>query len=166
MLSAQPYIDALSTSLGRTLSLSAEGTIELQFEGGLAVAFEAVSDNRFYLYTVLGPVPGETAGLRRLLEAQCFGMGTGDASFAVDPIRDELLLMRPIEPSRWQPHEMPAILAEFIRLTARWNESTAADEAQNGRPDAGSVASGMTQPPQASEQASIISSGLIQGLRV
>lgn len=165
MQSLQPFVEALSASLGSPLALGAEGTVELQFEEGFAVTIEAVSDDRFYLYSVLGPAPQEGPALRRLLEAQCFGMGTGNAAFAIDPIRDELLVMRSIEIARWQPHEMPAILAEFIRGVTRWREPASAsiDGMEVAPGDAvapiHTTDSGQDAPPA-------LSAGLIQALRV
>ena len=165
MQSLLPFVGALSASLGSPLTLGAEGTVELQFEEGFAVTLEAVSEDRFYLYSVLGPAPQDGPALRRFLEAQCFGMGTGDAAFAIDPIRDELLLMRSIEIARWQPHEMPGILAEFIRGVTRWNESGSAPI--DGVGDTTGKASGPIRATESVQgDTSVLSAGLIQTLRV
>lgn len=136
--SADAHLAALGASLGRTLDLGAEGTLELRFDDGLSVTLERVAENALYVYTALGNAPNEANALRALLEAHFFGSMGGLARFAIDPSSAELLLMQDIDLSRCAPHELPVVLGEFLVQARRWRERVpmiATKTAQTGRPD-------------------------------
>jgi hypothetical protein len=96
VISFDEALQRLGTVLSLPIEPSAEGTVQLLFDGELPVVLEAQGEYGVYLYSVLGQVPpGDVEAMfANLLSAQYFGRETGEACFGLDTRRRELLLHR------------------------------------------------------------------------
>lgn len=118
--SIDEHLDALAADLGRSLVMGPDRTLELRFEGGIAVTLELTAENGLYFYSVMGAAPSDLSALRALLESQFFGQIAGGARFAIDPANGDLLLIERIDLANMPPQAMPRTLSAFLTEVRRW----------------------------------------------
>lgn len=98
---------------------NADGVVSLLFDSRHTVVIETGSDGRtMTLYSVVAklPPPGEarSALCERLLELNLFGAGTGPASFAIDPLEEEVVLNRVLDAERIDYAAFEAAVEDFV----------------------------------------------------
>ena len=149
MISFDEALQRLGTVLSLPIEPSAEGTVQLLFDGELPVVLEAQGEYGVYLYSVLGQVPpGDVEAMfANLLSAQYFGRETGEACFGLDTRRRELLLHRQLNLRKHDFDEFRAAVERFVAAARVWSRRL----------------SGTAQSPEA-QSASVNSSTSVSGL--
>ncbi len=149
MISFDEALQRLGTVLSLPIEPSAEGTVQLLFDGELPVVLEAQGEYGVYLYSVLGQVPpGDVEAMfANLLSAQYFGRETGEACFGLDTRRRELLLHRQLNLRKHDFDEFRAAVERFVAAARVWSRRL----------------SGTAQPTEA-QSASVNSSTSVSGL--
>ena len=106
------------------IALSDDRTCRLTFDKETAVDIEEAQDpDYFHLYSVIAAIPADAEPtLRRLLAANLFGQGTGQAVFSVDPETDEILLTRTLRADDTSPEVFIEALESFVHHAEHWKK--------------------------------------------
>jgi hypothetical protein len=123
VISFDEALQRLGTVLSLPIEPSAEGTVQLLFDGELPLVLEAQGEYGVYLYSVVGHLPPDNAeGLfASLLSAQYFGRETGEACFGLDSRRRELLLHRQLNLRKHDFDEFRAAVERFVAAARVWS---------------------------------------------
>jgi hypothetical protein len=124
------WVERLGAEIGAGAApLEAGGAVEIRFEPGLDVAFEAGSDRdaAVHLLAILGPAPAEDEDegerLEELLARNHVTSGPDAAALALDPVRGEILLCRRVDAAEAGSYEGFVRLVEaFIERALRLHE--------------------------------------------
>jgi hypothetical protein len=148
VISFDEALQRLGTVLSLPIEPSAEGTVQLLFDGELPLVLEAQGEYGVYLYSILGNVPPEGVDtlFASLLSAQYFGRETGEACFGLDTRRRELLLHRQLNLRKHDFNEFRAAVERFVAAARLWSRRLSGGlQASEGLPLA-------TDPPQPDPQ--------------
>ncbi|MBK5941111.1 type III secretion system chaperone [Halochromatium roseum] len=141
-MNAQDLIAQLARETGLSdLRLNDKGCARVIFDQTIAIDMEHLADdNRLVLYAVLGHPAGDRASvMERLLQANYFGSGTGGAAFALDPWKNDILLIRTLELEGCDWTAFSAALDSLVAHVERWQAelSTTPTPETAGAPAAG-----------------------------
>ena len=123
----------LLSSFGQTLDIddlefADNGTCHLIFGDDLEFTIEEVrGENAVYVFGDVCAVPAsDQAGFyARLLDANLFGSGTGDATFAVNKETNTVILHKRIPLGSLQPEDFQAQVQEFANWLITWKSDLA-----------------------------------------
>lgn len=126
-MDAPRLIAALGQDTGTPLSLSAAGTVALQFDSGVTLHLEHdAQQDVLHCYAVLGQEPADADQRSRLhaalLSANAFGRDTGGATLGVDDATSEVILSRRLELGHAEPAMLRDCVASLASVALAWRE--------------------------------------------
>lgn len=131
-------IQQLGKQMGIALSLDANHTCRLIFDGRTAIDIEAPEpkESTVFFHALVGLVPsGNRERLyQTLLEANLFGRGTGGAVLAVDAGRQEVILFLSLDMAVTDYPAFTKALEDFLAQTIAWTERLRAESRQDAAP--------------------------------
>lgn len=125
------WLRRLGQGANLSLELNEEGVCGVGHVNGIDCAIEVPGEGgTVYLRAPLAPWPPvqATQVCERFLTASFFGMGTGGASFAIDPRDCELILWQAIPLATLDEASFGEWLLGFIRMAAHWRDQVRSDE--------------------------------------
>jgi len=146
---ATELIEEFARRTGCGAKPNEDGVVSLLFDGRHTVVIETAGDaGTMTIYAVVArmPPPGEerSALAERLLALNLFGAGTGAASFAVDPLEDEVILNRVLAVDRIDYATFEAALEDFVSRLENAGAALAAPAPQRVvAPEPASVPTGL-----------------------
>ena len=113
----------LGDTLGLTLKLSMQGTLQIILASGMVLDMETEGEASIHAYTVLAPFPVDSrlaSFFPAMLEAQLFGRETGDARFGLDADRRQLILHQRFPLRGAEAVDFSAGLERFLSIASLW----------------------------------------------
>lgn len=123
-----------------TLDFDAAGNLTLVFNGEMLVNMAKIDDTTVELWTGLESIgrADDVSTLRRLLESNHLGEGTGFARLALAPNKDDFVLCERICVTPLDDKQFGERIVDFVRYASFWN-STAGRQLPTGRASTGST---------------------------
>jgi Tir chaperone family protein CesT len=115
-------------TVGQPLTLDRNGVCELAFHEGRRLTLEPEpGSDKVHLYSAVAPLPARDAAnvYGKLLTANLFGSGTGEAWFAVDPTREMVVLNRILSTTHMDALEFGELVTGFMDVVEHWGRELA-----------------------------------------
>jgi hypothetical protein len=113
--------------LGRPLAVAVgSGICELGFYGTRRLTLEPEpGSDKVHLYSALARLPAREAETvyGKLLTANLYGKGTGEAWFAIDPMREAIVLNRVLDTRHLDVDAFGELLTGFMDLVEHWSRT-------------------------------------------
>jgi hypothetical protein len=104
-----------------TIEFDAGGNLTLIFNGETPVNLARVDDKTIEVWTELTGVTADASTVRRLMEANHLGEGTGAARLALAPGKDMFVLCERIDVEPLSDTQFADRIVEFLKYATFWN---------------------------------------------
>ena len=104
-----------------TIEFDAGGNLTLIFNGKTPINLARIDDKTIEVWTELTGVIADASTVRRLMEANHLGEGTGAARLALAPGKDVLVLCERIGVEPLSDTQFAECIVEFLKYATFWN---------------------------------------------